>query len=182
MKRLAFIMALVAMAGCAKGEQKPAAAAADTSHVMMMADTSHMMMADTSHMMMADTSHMMMADSSKMKMAPPRARMSADSTSAKRGATVYESKGCAACHNIAKSGGRVHRPPGGKQSGPDLAGVTERRSHDWLRRFLKDPEQMLATDSIAIAMMTKAKNLKMPNVKLSDAQIEALINYLAEKQ
>jgi hypothetical protein len=48
MKRLAFIMALVAMAGCGKGE-KPAAAAADTSKMMMAPDTSHsMMMADTS--------------------------------------------------------------------------------------------------------------------------------------
>jgi hypothetical protein len=31
-------------------------------------------------------------------------------------------------------------------------------------------------------MMVEAKNLKMPNMKLSDAEIEALISYLAVKQ
>ena len=61
MKRIAMVLALVAMCACQKQEQKPAAA-------MPPADTSHMMMADTSKgMMMADTSkHMMMADTSKM--------------------------------------------------------------------------------------------------------------------
>jgi hypothetical protein len=66
MKRIAMVLALVAMGACQKQEQKPAAATPP-------ADTSHMMMADTSKgMMMADTSkHMMMADTSKMKMATP---------------------------------------------------------------------------------------------------------------
>jgi len=63
MKRIAFVMAVVAMGGCSKGEQKPAAAA-DTSHNMMI-------MSDTSKMMVVDTSkHVMMMDTSK-KMAPP---------------------------------------------------------------------------------------------------------------
>jgi mono/diheme cytochrome c family protein len=181
MKRIAFVMAVVAVAGCAKGEQKPAAAAGDTSSMMAMSDTSHGMASDTSHMMMSDSSHMMMADSSKMRMGSPKG-LNSDSTTAEMGASLYKDKGCAACHNIAKSGGRVHRQPGGKQSGPDLAGVTERRDRDWLRRFLKDPDAMLATDTTAMRMMAKAKDLKMPNMHLSDNQIEALINYLAVKQ
>jgi hypothetical protein len=45
MKRIAFVLAVVAMAACKKAEQP--AAAADPSNAMM-ADTSHMMMADTS--------------------------------------------------------------------------------------------------------------------------------------
>ncbi len=52
MKRLALVMAVVAMAGCKKAEQKPAEG-------QMMQDTSHMMMSDTSKMMMGDTSKMM---------------------------------------------------------------------------------------------------------------------------
>ena len=65
MKRIAFMVAVAAMAGCMKGEQKPAAA--DTSKMMMMSDTSKMMMmGDTSqHMMMADTSMKMMAPAKK---------------------------------------------------------------------------------------------------------------------
>ena len=46
MKRIATVLALVALGACQKAEQKPAQTAADTSH-MMMSDTSHMM-ADTS--------------------------------------------------------------------------------------------------------------------------------------
>ncbi|OLC67722.1 MAG: hypothetical protein AUH78_27695 [Gemmatimonadetes bacterium 13_1_40CM_4_69_8] len=64
MKRIAFAMAVLALAGCSKGEQKPAASTADTSHQMMM-------MGDSSKkMMMGDTSKHMMADTSK-KMTPP---------------------------------------------------------------------------------------------------------------
>lgn len=50
MKRLALVLALVALGACKKAEQKPAEMSADTSH-MMMSDTSHMMMADTSKQM-----------------------------------------------------------------------------------------------------------------------------------
>ena len=122
------------LAGCKKGEQPATSTSTpDTS--------SHMMMADTSHMMMADSSHMMMADS---KMKTTSTPMNPDSISAERGASVYKNKGCAACHNIAKAGETPHRQPGGKQSGPDLGGVTERRDRDWLRRWLKDPDAMRA--------------------------------------
>ena len=54
MKRIAFDLAVVAMASCKKAEQPAAAASmSDTSSQMMSADTSHMMTSDTSHMMMA---------------------------------------------------------------------------------------------------------------------------------
>ena len=49
MKRLAMVLALVAMGACQKAEQQQTQTPA--------ADTSKMMMSDTSHMMMADTSH-----------------------------------------------------------------------------------------------------------------------------
>ena len=42
MKRIAMVLALVAMGACQKPEQKPAQSAADTSH-MMMADTTKKM-------------------------------------------------------------------------------------------------------------------------------------------
>ncbi len=58
MKRLAMVLALVAMGACQKAEQQTTQTPADTSK-MMMSDTSHMMMADTSHKMMADTAKKM---------------------------------------------------------------------------------------------------------------------------
>jgi len=106
--------------------------------------------------------------------APPsgtRSAMRVDPKLAKRGATLFSNKGCNACHTIGKNG---------KMAGPDLAGVTDRRSRDWLKRWLKDPTAMFGSDSIADAMVVEAKNVKMPNMKLSDSEIEALINYFAQ--
>jgi len=55
MKRLALVLALVAMGACKKAEQQPADQSGqmmqDTSHMMMMSDTSKTMMGDTSKMM-----------------------------------------------------------------------------------------------------------------------------------
>jgi cytochrome c2 len=94
--------------------------------------------------------------------------MRADPALAKRGASLFTSKGCNACHTVGKNG---------KMAGPDLAGVTHRRTHDWLRRWLKDPNAMFGSDSIVDAMVVQAKNVKMPNMKLTDSEIEALISY-----
>jgi hypothetical protein len=66
MKRLAMVLALVAMGACQKKEQQTTQTTADTSH-MMMSDTSHMMMADTSKMMMADTAKPMAKPAPKKK-------------------------------------------------------------------------------------------------------------------
>jgi hypothetical protein len=49
-----------------------------------------------------------------------------------------------------------------------------------LKRWLKDPNSMFGQDSIADAMVVEAKNVKMPNMKLSDADIEAFMHYFAE--
>jgi len=105
----------------------------------------------------------------------------AQAQDAQDGATVFKKKGCHACHNVAQAGEEPHRRPGGKQAGPDLAGVTERRDREWLRRWLKNTDEMLKSDQTAIAMMKQAKGLRMPNMRLTDAEIEALIDYLGQK-
>lgn len=100
-----------------------------------------------------------------------QAQMNVDPNLAKKGKAIFSSKGCNACHTIGKAG---------KMSGPDLAGVTERRTHDWLKRWLKNPTEMIGSDSIADAMVIEAKNVKMPNMKLTDAEVDALMHYFAE--
>ncbi|PYP22334.1 MAG: hypothetical protein DMD53_02570 [Gemmatimonadetes bacterium] len=69
MKRLAPVLAVVALAACTKAGQSGSSSTTmqDTSHQMMMSDTSK-------HMMMADTSKHMMMDSSKMMKKPAPAR------------------------------------------------------------------------------------------------------------
>ncbi|HET7362949.1 MAG TPA: cytochrome c [Burkholderiales bacterium] len=73
---------------------------------------------------------------------------------------------CSACHSL--GAGRV--------VGPDLAGVTLRRTDDWLARWLSSPEIMLNTDERARALFAEF-GIPMPNPGLSDAQVHELIRY-----
>jgi nitrite reductase (NO-forming) len=86
---------------------------------------------------------------------------------AARAKTDFESK-CVACHAI--TGGE------GRKLGPDLAGVTKRRSEDWIVKFLRSPEQMLATDPDAKVLLEKYK-VPMPNQNLSEAEIRGYLKY-----
>ena len=82
------------------------------------------------------------------------------------GKLAFESK-CLACHSIGQ----------GKKLGPDVAGVTKRRTDDWLTRWLKSPDKMLQTDADAKAMLAEYNNIPMPNQGLSDAEIAQYLAY-----
>lgn len=86
-----------------------------------------------------------------------------------RGEDLYRSR-CDSCHSLGAEGGL----------GPGLSGVTEKREHAWLARWLKEPDQMLAEkDSVAMQLFDKYNEVPMPNLRLSDADVEALIAYMA---
>lgn len=82
------------------------------------------------------------------------------------GKLAFESK-CMACHAVGE----------GKKLGPDVAGVTKRRTRAWLARWLKEPEKMLETDTDAKAMLREYDNLPMPNQSLSDAEVRQYLKY-----
>jgi hypothetical protein len=68
-------------------------------------------------------------------------------------------------------------------AGPDLAGVEVRREREWLNRWLKETDVMIASDSIAMAMVAEWKGIKMPSQPLTDPDVEALLAYIrAEEQ
>ena len=94
-----------------------------------------------------------------------------DAALAKKGKSLFANKGCVTCHSIGQ----------GVRAGPDLLGVTDRRDHTWLKNWLKDPATMLQNDSIAMAMLAAAKGVKMPNVKLTEQEIDALLHYMAQE-
>ena len=94
-----------------------------------------------------------------------------DAAAAKRGSTLWSSRGCAGCHSIGQ----------GKRSGPDLAGVTERRDLAWLRRWLKNPTVMFETDSLAKALLAQYNNTRMPNLRLKDDEVESLLHHVAQE-
>jgi len=93
-----------------------------------------------------------------------------DQNLAKRGKALFGARGCAGCHTFGK-----------KLAGPDLVGATERREKEWLRNWLKTPDQMLATDSTAKAMLADFQNIKMPNMKLTDADVDALVHFMQQE-
>ena len=82
-----------------------------------------------------------------------------------KGKLSFESK-CLACHSIGQ----------GPKLGPDLLGVTARRNDQWLARWLKSPDAMLASDPDAKAMLNQYK-VPMPNQNLSDAEVREYIKY-----
>jgi protein SCO1 len=76
---------------------------------------------------------------------------------------------CAACHTIG----------GGDHFGPDLKGVTSRRDHDWLARFIVAPEKVReAGDPIALALRAKYKSVVMPRLDLGMEDANVLIDYI----
>lgn len=76
---------------------------------------------------------------------------------------------CQSCHTVGA----------GEAIGPDLLGVVDRRDRGWLQRWLKNPDQVLAAqDPTATELYAKYQQLVMPNLRLSDEDVEALINYL----
>jgi mono/diheme cytochrome c family protein len=105
------------------------------------------------------------------KAADGQAAFTADAAKAKAGAKVFAAKACTGCHTVGK----------GRLAGPDLAGVLERRSETWVRTWLKDPTPMFDTDETAKALLKEYNNVKMPNMKLTEEQIDQVLHYIVEQ-
>lgn len=61
-----------------------------------------------------------------------------DPAAVARGEQVFRQRGCGACHAF-----------GSRLVGPDLAGVTERRTVPWLAKMILHPEEMTKRDPAA---------------------------------
>jgi nitrite reductase (NO-forming) len=83
-----------------------------------------------------------------------------------QGKQSFESK-CLACHSLG----------GGKKLGPDLKGVTKRRTDAWIQRWLRDPDAMLKSDADAKALLKEHNNIPMPNQNLPEAEIRQYLKY-----
>ncbi len=83
-------------------------------------------------------------------------------------ATLFKTK-CSSCHTFGK----------GDLIGPDLKGVTQRHSRQWLTGWIRSSEtQIRQGDPVGEALFRKYRQQRMPDHDLSDAQIAALIDYL----
>ena len=85
-----------------------------------------------------------------------------------KGEYFFQSQ-CSVCHTIGQ----------GDKMGPDLLGVTARREHAWLTRYIMMPDKVLAErDPTAVALFEKYRYTRMPNLRLSPAEVAAVLSYL----
>jgi len=78
-------------------------------------------------------------------------------------------KECAACHTIGQ----------GDRIGPDLKYVTRARDHEWLERYIREPNKMREDrDPTAVALAERYKVL-MPNLSVGDRDLAELMDYLS---
>jgi cytochrome oxidase Cu insertion factor (SCO1/SenC/PrrC family) len=84
------------------------------------------------------------------------------------GAYLFRTR-CRTCHTIGE----------GDRLGPDLAGVATARPRDWLSRWIREPDRMIAErDPTALGLMARYRNVPMPNLGLNEAEAEQIIEYL----
>jgi protein SCO1/2 len=105
---------------------------------------------------------------------PPRADTYAHAPKLREpsaGETLFRTR-CAPCHLVGPDDGLT-------RSGPNLLGVTERRDRRWLARWLAAPDEMLAKgDPVALQLYGSFNKVPMPNMKLADGEVTALVDYL----
>ena len=84
---------------------------------------------------------------------------------AKKGEALFRSKGCTACHSYGK-----------RLTGPDLKGVTLRRTAEWMEQQILHPEIMTKQDPISRALMAEYA-LQMSNQGLTKDEAQSVIEY-----
>jgi mono/diheme cytochrome c family protein len=88
--------------------------------------------------------------------------------SAGEGETLFKTR-CVACHSIGK----------GRLVGPDLAKVDDRRSEEWLFKFIKSSQTLIKSgDKDAVALFAEFSQIIMPDQDLSDEQIREILAFI----
>lgn len=83
---------------------------------------------------------------------------------------------CSSCHAVGGANAALAK------LGPNLFGVTDRREREWLRRWIREPDVMLAEkDPIAMPMFEAFNKVAMPNMRLSEQDAEDVLLYLEEE-
>jgi cytochrome c2 len=75
---------------------------------------------------------------------------------------------CRACHTFG----------GGDLIGPDLKGVTDRHSREWLRKWITSSQTVVrAGDPAAVALFNKFRRFPMPDQSFVPGELESLLDY-----
>ncbi len=89
-----------------------------------------------------------------------------DAELADAGAWLFQHN-CSACHHIGST----------SMIGPDLAGVTERRTLDWIAAMIRRPDSMLVADTTAQRLLVEYQ-VPMADRRLDGARVRALVEFL----
>jgi mono/diheme cytochrome c family protein len=90
----------------------------------------------------------------------------ADPALLRKGESVWKKRECAACHGLDAPG-----------SAPFLGDVTQRRSREWLYRWLNDSKKMAEEDSTAKDIVATYK-MVMPRQHLSPKEVDAVLAFI----
>ena len=91
-----------------------------------------------------------------------------DETMAAKGKEIFKVN-CTACHKFKK-----------RYIGPALAGVTERRSPEWIMNMILNADEMLQKDPVAKALITEY-NAPMAQQQVSEEDARAILEYFRTK-
>ncbi len=91
-----------------------------------------------------------------------------DATLAAKGKELFKAQ-CSACHKITK-----------RVVGPALAGVTDRRSPEWIMNMIMNPEEMVAKNKVAKELLA-IYIAPMANQNITKDEARALLEYFRTK-
>ena len=101
----------------------------------------------------------------------PRAGASAvNAALADKGKALFTSKGCVTCHAF-----------GRKVIGPDLKGVANDRTAEWMTQQIMHPEVMIKSDPISMQLLAQYK-VPMTNQKVTADEAKALVEYIKQNR
>ncbi len=109
------------------------------------------------------------ANTSLFDAGPRAAEAPVDEALAGVGEKLFKTKTCSTCHAF-----------GVRITGPDLQGVTERRSATWMEQQMLHPDVMTKTDPISRELLAKYA-VQMPNLMLKPEEAKALVEFLKHK-
>lgn len=93
---------------------------------------------------------------------------SIDAEMANKGADLFKNM-CSACHKMDK-----------KFVGPMIAGVTERRTPEWIMNMILNPEEMIKKDPIAKKLLIESNMAIMANQGLSEDEARSIVEYFRQ--
>jgi len=112
-----------------------------------------------------DTSATNQSQQSPLDLGPRAGESPAAPVLAVKGESLFKTKGCTACHAYGK-----------RLTGPDLRGVTRRRTAQWMEQQILHPEIMVKQDPLSHQLFGQY-NLQMANQGLTPDEARAVIEY-----